>query len=154
MTTQHQTTREEEAYGRLLNEMWEKLSEPARVVLGEAQSAAYAATMVHNYCFQSEEYEEAMEQMRAAAAKLTDREQELLRKIWQAALAAAAACNSADFETLIGHRVYLGDLHRYFRMLSRMVEKTLQERKIGDPISGSQSGNQKSFQIFRSKRHH
>ena len=59
MTTEHQTTPEEEAYQRLLDEVWETLSEPAQTVIEEAQSAAYATNMVHSYCFQPEEYEEA-----------------------------------------------------------------------------------------------
>jgi hypothetical protein len=131
VTTEHQRTREEEAYGQLLEEIWEKLSEPARAVLGEAQSAAYAANMVRSYCFQPEEYEEATERMRLAAAGITDSEHELLAELWRTALAAAASINPDD-ETLVGHKVDRGDLHWYFRMLSRMVEKTLQDKDIAD----------------------
>ena len=62
MTTEHQITLEEEAYWQLLDEIWEKLSEPARAVIEEAQSAAHAAYMVRGYCFQWHfEYDEAME---------------------------------------------------------------------------------------------
>jgi hypothetical protein len=127
MTTEHQTTREEEAYWRLLEEM--ELSKAARTVLEEAQSAAYRANMVRSYCFQPEEYEEAMEKMRLAATKLSDRECERLAKLWRAALAAAASIDADDFETPAGRRVYSGDLHYYYRMVSGMVEQILQEKR-------------------------
>jgi hypothetical protein len=100
--------------------------------MGEAQSAAYAANMVRSYCFQPEEYEEAMEKMRLAAAKLSNRECELLAKLWRAALAAAAFIDSEDFETLAGYRVYSGNLHWYYRMLSGMVEKILEEKRLAE----------------------
>src|SRR5215211_6202655 len=129
MTPEYQMTPEEEAYGQLLDETWEMLSEPARTVIGEAQSAAYAECMVHNYCFQPEEYDEAMEKMRLAAAKLTDSEYQLLAKIWRAALAAAASVDADDYESLAGHKVHSGDLHYYYRMVSSMVERTLQAMK-------------------------
>ena len=132
MTTEHQITREQEAYGRLLEDMWEELSEPTRTVIGEAQSAAYAANMVRSYCFQAVEYKEAMEKMRRAAAGLTDREHKLVAKIWRAALAAAASIDSEDFETLAGYCVYSGNLHWYYRMISGMVEKILEERRIAE----------------------
>jgi len=129
MKTEHQTTREEEAYWRHFEEKEMKLSEAARTVLGEAESAAYAEHMVRSYCFQPEEYEEAMEKMRLAATKLTDHECELLAQLWRAALAAAASIDADDFETLAGHRVYSGDLHYFYRLSSSMVEKILQEKK-------------------------
>jgi hypothetical protein len=108
MTREHQVTPEEEAYGQLLDETWEMLSEPAHTVMGEAQSAAYAANMVRSYCFQPEEYEQTMEKMRLTTAELSNRECELLAKLWRAALAAAASIDSEDFETLAGYRVYSG----------------------------------------------
>jgi hypothetical protein len=129
MTTEHQTTREEKAYGRLLEETEDMLSEAARTILSEAQSAAYAECMVHNYCFHPEEYDEAMEKMSLAAAKLTDSEYQLLAKIWRAALAAAASVDADDYESLAGYKVQWGDLHYYYRMVSSMVERTLQAKK-------------------------
>jgi hypothetical protein len=132
MTPEYQMTPEEEAYGKLLDKTSEMLSKLAHTVIGEAQSAAYAVNMVHNYCFQPEEYDEAMEKMRLAAAALSDRECELLAKLWRAALAAAASIDSEDFETPVGYRVYRGDLHWYYRMASSMVEKTLQEKKVAE----------------------
>jgi hypothetical protein len=132
MTTEHQSTQLEEAYGQLLDQIWEVLSEPARTVLKEAQSAAYAENMVHNYCYHPEEYDEAIEKMSLAAAKLTDSEHQLLAKIWRAALAAAASVDADDYESLAGYRVYSGDLHYYYRMVSSMVERTLQAKKHDD----------------------
>ena len=132
MTTEHQTTPEEEAYRRLLDEIRKMLSEPARAVIEEAQSAAYAANMVHSYCFQPEEYEQTMEKMRLTTAELSNRECELLAKLWRAALAAAASIDSEDFETLAGYRVYSGDLHWYYRMFSGMVEKILEEKRLAE----------------------
>ncbi len=131
MNTEHQTTREEEAYWRLLEEAKSELSEAAGIVIRKAQLAAYATNMVRSYCFQPEEYDEAMENMRLAATQLTGRESELLATLWRAALAAAASIDPED-TTLVGHKVDRGDLHRYYRMLSGMVEKILEEKKLAE----------------------
>jgi hypothetical protein len=129
MTNEHRSTPEEEAYGRLVIEKWETLSEAARTVLSEAQTAAYGAFMVYNCGFQwPQEHDEAMERMSIAAANLTDREHQLLAKIWRAALAAAASVDADDFESLAEFRVYSGDLHSYYRMVSGMIERTLQKK--------------------------
>jgi hypothetical protein len=128
MTTEHQSTQLEEAYGQLLDQIWEVLSEPARTVLSEAQSAAYAENMVHNYCYHPEEYDEAMEKMRLAAAELPDSEHGLLAKVWRAALAAAASIDPDDYETIAGYKVCSGDPHWFYRMQSGMVEETLSEK--------------------------
>ena len=131
MTLEHQVTPEEVVYGNLLQETWEMLSEAAHTVIKEAQSAAYADNLVRSYCFQPEEYDEAMEKMRVAAVELSDRECELLAKIWRAALAAAASIDPSD-ERLVGYKVDGGDLHWYYRMLSSMVEKILQEKRCAE----------------------
>ena len=131
MNTEYQTTREEEAYFRLLEEAKSELSEAAGIVIRKAQLAAYATNMVRSYCFQPEEYDEAMEKMRLAATQLTGRESELLATLWRAALAAAASIDPED-TTLVGHKVDRGDLHRYYRMLSGMVEKILEEKKLAE----------------------
>jgi hypothetical protein len=136
MTIEHQTTSEEAIFWRLLEDKWDMLSEAARTVFREAELTAYAANMIRNYAFQPEEYEEAMDKMLLAAAKLKDREDELLVKLWCAALAASASIDPEDVETSTGYRVYRADLHRYYRMLSGMVEDTLQEKKIAELYSG------------------
>jgi hypothetical protein len=108
------------------------LSEPARTLLREAHRASDALYMVHSYCGWPEDYEEAMEKMRLAAVGLTDGEHKLLATFWRAALAAAASIDSEDFETLAGYGVYSGNLHRYYRMLSGMVEKILEEKRLAE----------------------
>jgi hypothetical protein len=131
MSNEHRTTPEEKAYGRILDEKWETLSEAARTVLSEAE--AYKANMVSNYSYQGDiEYNEALEKMRLAAVELTEDECRLLSKLWHAALAAAASVDADDFESLAGYRVYSGHLHRYYRMASGMIEKILQEKKDAD----------------------
>jgi exoribonuclease R len=132
MTTEHQVTQEEKAYGQLLDKIWEMLSESARAVLREAEAEAYKFNLCHNYAYQPEEYDEAMEKMRIAAVELTDCEHMLLAKVWRAALSAAASIDSEDFETLAGYRAHPGHLHHYYRMLSGMVEKTLEEKRIAE----------------------
>ena len=133
MKNEHRTTREEEAYGRILDVQYETLSEAARTVLSEAEAEAYKANMVSNYSYQGDiEYNEALEKMRLAAVELTEDECRLLSKLWHAALAAAASVDADDFESFAGYRVYSGDLHRYYRMASGMIEKILQEKKDAD----------------------
>ena len=130
MTTEYQSTREEEAYGRLLEETEGLLSEAARTVLATAQSAAYADCLVRGYFFQPEEYDDAKAEMSFAAVRLTDRDSELLARLWRSALGAAASIDPYDKTPAAGHRVVRGDAHRYYRMLSHMVEGILQEKKL------------------------
>jgi hypothetical protein len=131
MPTEHQELQEEVTYVRLYEEQKEMVSEAARTILAEAESAAYAENLVHNYCFQPQEYDEAIEKMRHTAAALTNRDRKLLAKLWRAALAAAASIDSDD-ETPAGHKVDRGNVHWYYRMLSGMVEKILEEKKIAE----------------------
>ena len=125
MTIEHQSTREEEAYGRLLKETEQILSEAAWTLLGEAETAAYRQHLVRSYSYTPQDYVEAMKKMHLAAAELTGRDREHLSELWRAALAAAASLDPDDFETLAGYRVYSGDLHRYYRMVSGMIEDIL-----------------------------
>ena len=129
MRTEHQTTREEEAFGQLLEETKDTFSEAVHTILSEADAAAYADHMVHNYSFHPQEYEEAMERMRSAATNLTEREHQLLAKIWRKALAAAASIDAEDFESSAGHKVSSADLHHYYRTVSSMIETTLEEKR-------------------------
>jgi hypothetical protein len=131
MTTEHQETQQEKAYIQFRDGFWQVLSEPARTLIGVAQDVAITENL-DNYCFQPEEYDEAMEEMRLAAARLTEREHKLLAKLWRVALAAAASIDPDDYETLVGDRVYRGDLHSYYRMFSSMVEGTLWEKIIAE----------------------
>src|SRR5688572_20310829 len=125
MTDEHKETWQETAFWLRLKDRENMLSEAARSVLEEAKGTAFAAFMWRNYCFQwPMEYAEAMEKMRQAATDLTERDRELLTELWRLALGAAASIDPDDYETPAGPRAYQGDLHAYFRMLSRMVEKT------------------------------
>jgi hypothetical protein len=141
MTTEHQTTPEEEAYGHLLDETWELLSEVARTILKEAQSVAYAEHMVRSYCLQVEEYEEAMEKMRLAAAGLTHEDRELLAKLVRAAISACASIDPFDYDTLTGHGVYGANLHWYYRSESGMVGDILYEQISQSEWAESESGD-------------
>ncbi len=125
------TTPEEEAYDRLLDETKEILSLAAHTILEEAKTEAYKLILCHNYAYQLNEYDEAMDKMRLAAAKLTDQDCKLLAKLWRAALAAAASIDPDD-RTPAGYRVGRGDYHRFYRMVSRMVEKTLRDKEFAE----------------------
>ena len=129
MIDEHQTTQEEKVYWRLLDEVGEELSEPARTIIGEARLAAYAENMVRSCCFQPEEYDEAMNKMSLAAAELTDRECKLLRAFVRAALKACASVDPFDTDTPAGHRVYSADLHYCYRMEAGMVTDILWHRE-------------------------
>jgi len=125
--TEHKATPEEEAYRWLLNEEWKTLSEAARIVVSVAQSAAYAGNLVRSYCFEPEEYDEARDKMRLAAAGLTNQDCELLMQLVRRAIVASASIDVFDEDTLVGYGVYCSDLHRYYRMVSDMVRDTLYE---------------------------
>jgi hypothetical protein len=66
--------------------------------------------------------------MRLAAAGLSDREYELLAKLWRVALAAAASIYPDDFWPFTGYRSDRGDLHWYYRTVSGMIGTVLQEK--------------------------
>jgi hypothetical protein len=131
MSTEHQWTPEEEAYGTLLKDMWEACSEPARIILEEAQTEAYAACMVRTSSFRPEQYEVAMLKMRSAAAEITEHENELLGKFWRTALAAAASVDPCDL-TPAGYQVHRGDVHHYYRMVSGMIERIWIEKPAAE----------------------
>ena len=128
MTNTHQTTPEEEAYERLLDENWDALSESARCVITEAHAAAYKHHLVSNVCFMLEEYEEALEKMRLAAADVTDRGCELLMELARRAIAAAASVDLFDEDTLVGYGTYRRDLHGYYQMVSDMIRDALYDK--------------------------
>ena len=119
MTSEDRRTPEEEAFADLMEKSGHRLSEAARTILKEADSAAYAENLVRSYCYGPEEYEEAMEKMRIAASKITEEDRRLLAKIVHAGKAVADSIDSDD-ETR-------GDIHWYYKMAFSMVEKVLQE---------------------------
>ncbi len=97
---------------------------------------------MRSYCLEPEEYDDAREKIRLPAAELGDRDRKLLMEIRRAALAAAASIDPDDYETPVGHRVYLGDLHYCYRVLSSMVEEILREKNTEE--------KPETFRIFRS----
>jgi hypothetical protein len=101
----------EEALGEVAALNKEVLSEAARTLLDEACLASYKDTLAEAYyCFQREEYEEAMQKMRLEATRLTDRDREHLAKIVRAGKAAASSIDPDD-ETPAGYRYCRGELH-------------------------------------------
>jgi hypothetical protein len=125
MTIEHQKTAEERALQQLVDEGGEALSEAGRTVLGQALDISFKAFFGQacGRMYMPEEYEGDMEEMRRAAAELAEDDFVGLAKIWRSALAAAASVDPYDFETLAGHRVYAGDLHRCYRLLSSRLEE-------------------------------
>ena len=125
MTPRHQSTREEEAYWRLLDENWYVLSRPARTLFRKAYGVTYADYMVHNLIVGPEDYEKAEAKMFFAAQELTGRDHELLTEIMCAAEAAAASLDPDDLHTIAGYCVYVGNLHDWYKMTAAMLEEYL-----------------------------
>src|SRR5919199_1667562 len=124
MTSKHQTTPGEAAFWQLLEE---RSSRAVNAIFKEAEAVAYQMHMVCSYCFQPEEYEEAMQKMCLAAIDLTKRDHELLEELVCAALSAAASIDPCDFETPAGYRVYSAHLHQYYKMITYTLEDKLWE---------------------------
>ena len=131
MTHEYRPTPQEEAFADVMEVGRNKLSEPARTIVAEAGSAAYAENLVHTCAYQPQEYEEAMEKMRIAASKITEEDRRLLTEIVRAGKAVAASIDPDD-ETPAGHKVYRGNVHWYHSMASSMVEEILQE--VGEGV--------------------
>ncbi len=125
-TNEYKPTQEEKALERLLEINKEVLSGAARIILREAMRAAYAENLINGHCFQPEEYDEALQKMRLAAAELTVRDRGLLAELVCAGKAAASSIDPDD-ETLAGHKVRRGDVHWYYGMAYGMVEEILQD---------------------------
>jgi len=132
MTIKHQSTPAERTFDQVLGEEWEYLSEAARTVVRKAVGAAYKSYMVHSYSYIPEEEEDDMKVMRRAAAELTASDCDGLTKIWLSALAAAVSIDPYDVETLVKVRTYRAQLHRYYRMLSDIVEDFEWEKRSAE----------------------
>jgi hypothetical protein len=128
MTTEHQRTPEEEAFDRLLDEKWTLLSEHARELIGLALHEAYKYNLIHNYAYQPFEYFMCMADMVRLAGELDDQDREFSAEVGRAATAAAAALNPEDERPAGGHRVCIGDVHRYYDMVSGMIVEALEPR--------------------------
>ncbi len=127
MATYHEMTQEEEAFGRFYDENEDKLSPAAHNLKEEAGGAAYNEYLAYGYCYQPSEYEMACENMRVAAAQLTDLDLELLKQLVRRTLIAAASIDPFDEETLVGYRVYRRNLYQYYDMAARMIRHALYE---------------------------
>lgn len=103
-TNSYQKTPEENALYDLFEKSVKKLSKPARSILFEAESEAYAANLIHNYANQPEEYDEAMEKVHQAAVVLTEEDCVLLEELVSAADAAASSIDPDDI-TPVGYKV-------------------------------------------------
>jgi hypothetical protein len=127
MTTEHQRTPEEEGFNRLLDEKWNLLSEDARELVGLAQLEAYKDNLVHNCDCHPLEYSMCMEDMVRLAGELGDQEREFIAEVGRAATAAAAALDPED-KRPAGHKVCMGDVHRFYDMVSGMIEEALEPK--------------------------
>ena len=144
MNTEHQTTPEERAFERLLDEAFEKLPEAAHIILQEAHEFPHGFYMVSGYGGDDlQKHEEAVEEMHAVGADLTDPECELLTKCWLGALSAAASVDPYDYETLTGHKVYRAHLHKHYRMFSSIVEEVVTKRKLAGSVQSSDRHSQR-----------
>ena len=127
MTTEHQLTPEEEAFDRLLDEKWTLLSEYARELIGLALHEAYKDNLIRTYCYQPLEYYMGMEDMVRLADELGDQDREFSAEVGHAAAAAAAALDPED-KRPAGHKVCIGDVHRYYDMVSGMILEALEPK--------------------------
>jgi hypothetical protein len=85
--------------------------------------------LVDSYCYLPQEYEDDMEAMHRATARLTDHDCERLTKIWRSALAAAASVEPYAFETVVAPRAYVGNRYWYYRRVFSMVEEVEEEKR-------------------------
>jgi hypothetical protein len=133
MSAERHITRKENDARLRTEEAGEVLSRAANLTVVDARKAAYAADAAQDLNFSPEEYDRAVEKMRLAAAELTDRERVLLARLWRAVLATAASMNTFTERSLSAYyEARQEEYHRYHRVLSGMVEETLQKRGIVD----------------------
>jgi hypothetical protein len=127
-----QETQQEKDYWQLWKETKQVLSEAGVTVISQAKKASLRDNLVHHSSLEPIEYEEAMEKMYRAAAEIIERDYELLTRLWLAALAAAASIDPDDDSPGARYRSRRGNYYWYYRMLSGMVEETLEARKIAE----------------------
>lgn len=97
-------------------ECWRKLN------MAMAGCEAQAANLISSHTYQPEQYDEAFEEMRLMAARLTEEDRVLLAELVHAARAAASSIDPDDM-TPVGHKVRWGwHLRHYYEMVSNMVE--------------------------------
>ena len=128
MSTQEvKITPEEQALGKLWEETKGVLSEAARNLVSEAHTASYALYLACSLSYGPEDCEEAVQKMSLEATRLTDSDREHLAKIVRAGEAAASSIDPDD-QTPAGHKVWRGDVHCYYQMMSALVDDALDGR--------------------------
>src|SRR5215208_3429923 len=125
MTTEYKMTTEEKAFGALLDEKRNEVTEAARGLFGIAEDCAYAYNLCRNYAFQPEEFYMADHNMLHLTYALTEHDREFLAEVVQAGRVASDSLDKDDRETPAGFRICIADLHHFYTMVCEMVEKAL-----------------------------
>jgi hypothetical protein len=120
-------TPEEEALGEVVALNKEVLSEAARTLVSEAHEASYALYLACSLSYGPEDCEEAVQKMNLEATRLTDSDREHLAKIVRAGEAAPSSIDPDD-QTPAGYKVWRGDFHWYYEMMSALVDDALHGR--------------------------
>jgi hypothetical protein len=123
--TEHVKTAKEKLFDALLDAKRDEVTEAARELIGIAMDFSYGYNLCRNYAFQPEDLFMADHNMLDQAYVLTEHDREVLAEVAQAAQAASDSLEKHDFETSAGFRIWTADLHRYYAMISAMVEKAL-----------------------------
>ena len=116
---------EEKAFGALLDEKRDQISEAARGLVELAVGCSYVHNLCRNYAFQPEEFYVAEHNMLHLVYALTEHDREALAEVAQAAKAASDSLDKGDFETSAGFRICIADLHYYYAVTSGMIEDAL-----------------------------
>jgi hypothetical protein len=137
MTWEYTRTREEETYLDLYEEEWDTWSGAVRAVFMKVGAAADKEYM-YNYFVEErgrdiKHYDVVTDEMRLAAAQLTDREREMLRKHARAALVAAASIDPDEDDQIWSefsvYPHYEPNRHHLYRLESGMLWAILNESR-------------------------
>ena len=123
--TDYVETAKERAFGALLDEKRHEITGAARELVELAADFAYVYALCRNYAFQPEELYITEHNMLHLAYALTAHDREVLVEVAQAAKAASFSLDKDDFETPAGFRICVANLHRYYAMISEMVEQAV-----------------------------
>ncbi len=123
--TKYVETTEEKAFGALLDEKRDEITEAARGLVGIAADCSHSYNLCRTYAFQPEELYMAEHNMLHLAYALTEHDREVLAEVAQAARVASDSLDKDDFETPAGFRICIADLHHYYAMISETVEQAL-----------------------------
>jgi hypothetical protein len=124
----YRESKEQLAYGRLLDKKQHMLSPAAHYVLEQARSEGGTAFGTTNYRFQPQKYREAAKKMGRVTDELTGEDRVLLSKIARAALVAAASLDTDDPDKCVWERAWLGKLYWMYRTEANMLGDVLREK--------------------------